>query len=150
MPGTRPPFADDDGDPPPTSRYGIPQVPLQSAPDARVRYEADTRELVPEPGYWDEAPPSVAYGGFQQPHRGGMILALGICGILVCVVLGIPAWVMGNTDIRKMNAGQMDASGRDLTQAGRILGMISVILGIIGLAFFLFMFLTFESGLAWR
>jgi hypothetical protein len=86
--------------------------------------------------------------GFLQPHRGGLILGLGIgslgtyaagcvtgtffppCGILglVAVGLGIAAWVMGNSDVRAMRAGTMDVSGLSNTNTGKVLGMISVIL----------------------
>jgi uncharacterized membrane protein YidH (DUF202 family) len=66
-----------------------------------------------------------------RPHRGGVVLALGILGIVVCFICGIIAWVMGNNDLREMNAGTMDPSGRGLTQAGKICGMIGVILVIV-------------------
>ena len=66
-----------------------------------------------------------------KPHRGVVILTLGILGFSVCIVCGIIAWVMGNNDLREMRAGTMDPSGQGLTQAGRICGMVSVILAII-------------------
>jgi len=65
------------------------------------------------------------------PHRGVVVLVLGILGIVVCFICGIIAWVMGNNDLRQMDAGAMDPSGRGMTQAGKICGMISVILVII-------------------
>ena len=68
----------------------------------------------------------------MQAHRGVMILILGILGLLTCVIFGIVAWVMGNGDLKKMDAGQMDLEGRGLTSAGRVCGMISTILGIVG------------------
>jgi len=68
-----------------------------------------------------------------QPHRGTLILVLGILGLVCCFILGIIAWIMGNTDLREMDAGRMDPSGRGLTQAGKICGIISVVLGIVGL-----------------
>lgn len=68
---------------------------------------------------------------YRQPHRGGTILTLGILGIFCCAIMGICAWVMGNEDIKQMNMGRMDPSGRGITQAGRILGIISVVLWII-------------------
>jgi hypothetical protein len=78
-----------------------------------------------------------------RPHRGGLILALGILGIVCCFICGIIAWVMGNNDMREMDAGRMDPSGRGLTQAGKICGMVSVILQIIGLVMgFLMMLLS--------
>ena len=72
-----------------------------------------------------------------QPHRGAVVLVLGILGIVVCFICGIIAWVMGNNDLRQMNAGAMDPSGRGLTQAGKICGMISCILVIIGFVIWL-------------
>ena len=81
-----------------------------------------------------------------KPHRGGIVLALGILGIVVCFICGIIAWVMGNNDIREMNAGTMDSSGRGLTQAGKICGMISVILWIVGLVVWVLIFGLFAAG----
>jgi len=62
-----------------------------------------------------------------QPHRGVMILVLGILGIVCCFICGIVAWVMGNNDLRDMDAGIMDPSGRGLTQAGKICGIVSIV-----------------------
>lgn len=69
----------------------------------------------------------------MRPHRGGLILTFGIIGVVVCHPFGIVAWVMGNNDVAEMDRGYMDPSGRDLTNAGRILG-------IIGTAFMIFQF----------
>lgn len=69
----------------------------------------------------------------MQPHRGTMILVLGILGVLLCQILGIIAWVMGKNDLRAMDAGQMDPEGRGLTQAGKILGIVATILLCVGL-----------------
>jgi hypothetical protein len=62
------------------------------------------------------------------PHRASVILALGILGWLFCPICGIVAWVMANEDLRQMDAGAMDPAGRDLTQVGRLLGMIQVLI----------------------
>jgi hypothetical protein len=72
-----------------------------------------------------------------KPHRGVLILVLGILGLVCCTICGIIAWVMGNGDLREIDAGRMDPSGRGLTQAGKICGMISVILAIVGFAIWL-------------
>jgi hypothetical protein len=79
------------------------------------------------------APPPIPPAAYQQPHRGGTILALGILGFVVCVICGIIAWVMGNDDLKKMDAGVMDPTGRGMTQAGKILGIISVIFMLVGI-----------------
>jgi len=72
-----------------------------------------------------------------RPHRGVMILVFGILGLLCCIVFGILAWVMGNGDLREMDAGRMDPSGRGLTQAGKICGIVSVALQIVILGIYL-------------
>lgn len=76
-----------------------------------------------------------------KPHRGTAVLVLGILGLVVCVICGIIAWVMGNNDLREMEAGVMDPSGMGLTKAGKICGMISVILNLIGIGIMLLMVL---------
>jgi hypothetical protein len=82
-----------------------------------------------------------------RPHRGGLILALGILGLVCCFICGIIAWVMGNNDLKEMAAGRMDSSGQGLTQAGKICGMISVILQIVGFVIWmLFMSLGIVSS----
>ncbi len=86
-----------------------------------------------------------------RPHRGGMILALGILGLVCCFICGIIAWVMGSNDLKEMAAGRMDISGQGLTQAGKICGMISVILQIIGFViWFLFMSLGIATSFSQR
>ena len=68
----------------------------------------------------------------MKPHHGTMILIFGILGLILCAPLGIVAWAMGSGDLKAMDAGAMDPSGRGLTNAGRICGMIATILMIIG------------------
>ena len=69
----------------------------------------------------------------MKPHRATLILVLGILGLVTqCFPLGIAAWIMGNKDLKEMDAGTMDPSGRSNTNAGRICGMIATILLIIG------------------
>lgn len=68
----------------------------------------------------------------RKPHRAGTILALGIIGLFVCGPLCIAAWVMGDSDLREMDAGIMDNSGRSTTSSGRSVGMLGTVLWIIG------------------
>lgn len=90
-----------------------------------------------------EMPPTPPSPGIDQaspmkPHRGAVVLVLGILGIvLFCFILGIVAWVMGKNDLEEMRAGQMDPSGEGLTKAGKICGMISVILTVVFVALWL-------------
>jgi hypothetical protein len=64
----------------------------------------------------------------MQPHRGTLILVLAILGFVLCGFLGPVAWIMGNNDLREMRAGRMDPEGEGLTQAGRIIGIITSVL----------------------
>ncbi|QDU97889.1 hypothetical protein [Lignipirellula cremea] len=76
-----------------------------------------------------------------MPHRGGMILTLGILGIVamgttcapVGLGLGIAAWTMGNTDLAAIQAGRMDITGENLTRAGKVLGVIAVVVNALGM-----------------
>lgn len=80
-----------------------------------------------------------------RPHRGGLILALGILGLVCCFICGIIAWVMGSNDLKEMAAGRMDPAGQGMTQAGKICGMVSVILQIVG---FIIWMLFMSFGIA--
>ena len=71
------------------------------------------------------------------PHRGTLILVLGILSIVCCFICGIIAWVMGNNDLKQMAAGTMDPSGRGLTQAGKICGIVGVAIQIVGIVIWL-------------
>ena len=76
----------------------------------------------------------------MKPHRGAVILAFGILGLVVCQLFGVAAWVMGDNDLKEMRRGYMDPSGRDLTNTGRILGMVATALmaiRVVVLVFFL-------------
>jgi len=64
----------------------------------------------------------------MKPHRGAVILAFGILGLVTCQLFGIAAWVMADNDLKEMRRGYMDPSGRDLTNTGRILGMVATAL----------------------
>ena len=76
----------------------------------------------------------VARRHYQQAHRGGTILALGLVGILCCNLLGIAAWIMAATDLSAMHAGRMDPGGKGLTIAGMVLGIIATIIFAISIA----------------
>jgi len=77
----------------------------------------------------------------MKPHRGVLILILGILSFVLCGILtAIPAWIMGSSDLKEMEAGTMDPAGRGLTQAGKILGMIQCILWIAVLVIFIALF----------
>jgi hypothetical protein len=82
--------------------------------------------------------------GDEEPHRGAVILVLGILSVCATVLgvcclpillgpvglgLGIPAWVMGQIDRRKIATGRMDPAGGGMTTAGWVCGIIGTALG---------------------
>jgi hypothetical protein len=96
----------------------------------------------PQQGYAQQPYPPQPYGqGYAQPNyampqehpQGTTILVLGICGIVVCNILGPIAWQMGNKAIKEMDAQPgVVFSNRGLVNGGRICGIIgTVILGLL-------------------
>lgn len=71
----------------------------------------------------------------MKPHRGTLVLVLGILSLVICAPLGIFAWIMGGGDLKQMDAGAMDPNGRSLTSAGRICGIIGTLLLALGVLF---------------
>ncbi len=91
--------------------------------------------------------PPPAYTSGAAPHRGVLILVLGILSIVVCAFLGPFAWIMGQGDMKKIAAGSMDASGKGLTQAGMICGIIGTVFLALGLLYVIFV-MVLGVGLA--
>mgnify|MGYP001811615917 CR=1 FL=1 len=69
----------------------------------------------------------------MEQHRGTLILVLGIVSLVACQILGIVPWIMANGDLQKMAAGTMDPEGEGMTKAGKICGLIAVILAVIAI-----------------
>src|SRR5262245_51070783 len=135
----------------------VEEAPPPEAPPSRRPQEEDDR-------YRDEAPraerrPSRRDDDYDDddrderrgrrrrnlaPHRGTLILVLGILGVAGCgIFTAIPAWVMGNGDIKEIRAGRMDPEGESMTNIGRILGMVSCILTCVILLIYCFFFMIF-------
>ena len=91
--------------------------------------------LAPSSSPSSSAPPSSpssspAAATHLEPHRGALILTFGILSIVCCFPFGIAAWIMGNNDLQQIEAGMMDSSGKGITSAGKICGIVGTILGI--------------------
>ncbi len=84
----------------------------------------------------------------MKPHRGTLILVLGILSLLLCQLLGIAPLIMGNADLKEMDAGSMDPEGRQLTQVGRILGIVALVLMGVGLIIGILMLVLGGAGAA--
>jgi hypothetical protein len=75
----------------------------------------------------------------SEPGRGGLILTFGILSLtLLGPILGIPAWIMGHRDLKKINAGIIAISQKGLTKGGMICGIVGTFFSpfiiIIGIA----------------
>ena len=113
---------------------------------------ADQPSVSPNP-YAPPSSPSVLPGAYVQPHRGGIVLALGIAGLccvtfgfccmpfgILALPIGIVALVLGAADLKKMRQGNMDPSGRGLTLAGIVMGIITNVLMALALLLFVVAF----------
>lgn len=91
------------------------------------------------PVSWDESAAATEYQDVA-PHRGTLILVMGLLSWFCCCGFGIVAWVMGSQDIKQMEAGRMDPNGLALTKAGYWIGIISLLLNLGMVAFWILMF----------
>lgn len=95
----------------------------QLAPQGPVASGGDAGEAVQA-----AAPnPSAATTVYFQPHRGGLILTLGVLCWVTCPFFAIAAWIFGTLDEREMRAGRVDPTGLASTQIGMVLGMVNSI-----------------------
>ena len=133
------------------------QPPIESSPDLFAGM--DTRDS-PQSGYKQPSAPNPARSrerfatgnpysapqpqtpqpqlnprrrGTGAPHRGGLILGLGIAGFVCCVIPGFVAFFMGISDLQAMKEGRMDGEGHGLTLGGTIMGGVSVGLTALGI-----------------
>jgi hypothetical protein len=93
-------------------------------------------------------PTSAPATGGLEPHRGTLILVLGILSLVLCgFFTGIPAWIMGKSDLKKIRDGAMDPEGEGLSKAGMICGIICCIMyaAIFG---FVILMMVLGGGLA--
>ena len=86
----------------------------------------------------DDSPPSI----FTPPET------LGILSLVLCwFFTGIPAWIMGKSDLAKIEAGQMNPEGKGLTMAGMICGIICCVLTLISFGIII-LFMILGGGIA--
>ena len=81
--------------------------------------------------------PPQATATHVEPHRGALILTFGIMSIVCCFPFGIAAWIMGNNDMQQIEAGMMNPSGKGITNAGKICGIVGTIIGILTTGFWI-------------
>lgn len=75
-----------------------------------------------------------AYVPPQYVHasRATTVLVLGILSLVLCCVMGPIAWAMGNEELRRIELGQTPGLARSSVVAGRICGIVSTSMLILG------------------
>jgi len=69
-----------------------------------------------------------------QPHRGGLIMSLGLVsligGWLFClpILVGPVAWILAQMDLRAIRDGRMDPTGEGMVRTGQVCGIISTVI----------------------
>ncbi|MFN3652888.1 MAG: DUF4190 domain-containing protein [Armatimonadota bacterium] len=59
-------------------------------------------------------------------------LVLGVLSLVgLSVFAGLPAWILGRAELRRIAAGEASVSGRGLALTGMILGIISTVLAVV-------------------
>lgn len=130
---------------PESEGYGVEETPRRRP--VRVDDDEDDDEPPEDDDYEDEPRPRRRRRRVsRKPHRGTLILILGILSLVICGLLGPVAWVMGNADIKEIDAGRMDPEGRGTTQAGRIMGIVSTAFMILGCVGYGLMFALMGAG----
>ncbi len=115
---------------PPADEANPDPYQLDQESQAMEDVPAPSSEVVDEDDY-EPRPTRRRRPRFYVEHRGALVLTLGILSLVICGFLGPVAWVMGNNDLTSMRSGRMDPSGEGMTQAGRILGIISSVMLIL-------------------
>lgn len=125
--------------PPVAAEEENPFALTDAAPPAAAEEENPFAAGGPLAGALGGAPAALNFeGGAAKPHRGNMVLGLGIAGLVLSLccfpagfVLGGCATVMGSRDLNLMARRRMDRAGKGPTRAGKILGIVAIVLSVI-------------------
>jgi hypothetical protein len=103
-----------------------------------------------EPGGSTAKP--VSHAGPQQPEKNHatLVLVLGVLSFLfVCGPLGVAAWALGASDLKKIRNGEMSSEKIGVLKFGRTLGILATVSFLISIAFAAFLWhrgvTTFED-----
>lgn len=85
---------------------------------------------------------------YPEESQATTILVLGILSFLCsCFPLGIAAWVLGNRELQAIDAGMRNPANRGTANAGRIIGIVATVLGLVGFVLLIaFLFLGMSVG----
>lgn len=87
-------------------------------------------------------------GAYPEESQATTILVLGILSLICsCLPLGVAAWVMGNRELQAIDSGRRNPDNRGTANAGRIIGIVATVLGLIGIIIlFMVLFLGLSLG----
>lgn len=97
-------------------------------------------------GYYQPPPPPPPQNYYQQqpqypqPSSSNAVMALvfGILSWILCGILtGIPAWIIGNIELKKISQGISPESNRGMATAGMWLGIVNTIIFALGIIVFI-------------
>jgi hypothetical protein len=73
--------------------------------------------------------PEVASTGKLKPHKGQLMLLLGVLSLFVAPLILAPiTLIMARSDLKEMDAGRMDPTGRSQNMTARLCAMISTLI----------------------
>jgi hypothetical protein len=75
-----------------------------------------------------------------KAHRGLMLFIFGLASLVPSplFLFGIAAWIMGSGDLKLMAEGKMDPAGEHLTKAGRVLGILGILVNLLWISKMIF------------
>src|SRR5262245_2341924 len=122
------------GGPPPPPAEEPPAPPPRVTPKPAEKRSGRRPAPVADDGDNPLAPPDGPRRD-ATPHRGTLILILGILSIVtgLGIILGPIAWIMGSTDLKEIRAGRMDREGEGQTNGGMICGIVGTVMGLLTL-----------------
>ncbi|MDL1872456.1 DUF4190 domain-containing protein [Deltaproteobacteria bacterium PRO3] len=90
--------------------------------------------MTPPPTPTSTATPAPAPAGAPKNNtKAIMALVLGILSLLCCgFFAGIPAIIVGRSEVKAIDEGRGDPANRNLAQIGWILGLVGTVLSAIG------------------
>lgn len=77
-----------------------------------------------------DAESGLAENAELESSRGDLVLFFGILSLFLCGPLGIVAWLMAHSDLKKIREGRMSRAKVGVLKAGRVLGIIGTVLFI--------------------
>ena len=125
------------------------QLNAPSSPNASLAPPPSYSPYIPPPSSGSYAPPPQLgnRGDYSMAPavNGTTIMTLGIVGMLLCGPCGIAAFIMGTNALKTLDAyPNADQSQRGKANAGRIMGIIAIVLWVIG---FIFRMIAIGSGI---